>query len=334
MRHDGLAIEDDVRRAVRGVNQVHQAVEHSRRECTAQRILGDQLHVHGSDRARNHDRADDRSAVKVPHADTPAQQRIAGDHVQRAGGHHEIGGHHQVELRTGGDAVRIEIVLGRVRGPLAHELQVRVELGNPTGRPAGVGTHLRDQESAFLQRQEVVGDVGERAGGREQESRLARLRHIEEENAVLTPQQGQQAPTRQNVLVGGEMAVVRLITGAARRRHWHRPDDSSVARRVFVEVDDGKKVRRRTGLIARPDVERLRRSLVVVILPSIVGHRHRGERHHGHGQRPTLPAPHAACELTPYRSFRLHGDYRYGSRYGAMRRRDQFPAGSLAVKCW
>ena len=150
---------------------------------------------------------------KIPHADASAQQRIAGDDVQRAGGHHEVGGHHQVEIRTGRDAVRVEIVLRRIVGPFAHHPQVCVELGDATGRAAGVVAHLGDQESAVFQRQEVVGDVGERAAGREQELRMARLRDIEEEDAVLPAQQREQAAARQDVLVGR-----RDGSGAARSR--------------------------------------------------------------------------------------------------------------------
>ncbi len=66
VRHDGLAVEDGLRRAVRGVDEVHEAVEHSRREGAAQRIPGDQLDVHGAERARDRDRADDRPVLQDP----------------------------------------------------------------------------------------------------------------------------------------------------------------------------------------------------------------------------------------------------------------------------
>jgi hypothetical protein len=42
--------------------------------------------------------------------------------------------------------------------------------------------------------------------------------HLKEKDAVLPAQQAKQAAAGQNVVVGGEMAVVRLITYVARRR--------------------------------------------------------------------------------------------------------------------
>ena len=134
------------------------------------------------------------------------------------------------------------------------------------GVPAGVGAHLRDQESAVLQRQEVVRDVGKGAAGREHEFRLARLRYIKEEDAVLPPQQSQQPATGQDVLVGGQMAMVRLISGAAGSWNGNRPDDPPIAGRVFVEVDDGQEVGGDSGLVACPDVEGPFFSVVVVVL--------------------------------------------------------------------
>jgi hypothetical protein len=65
-----------------------------------------------------------------------------------------------------------------------------------------MGTHLRDQKSPSLQRQEVVGDVRQRPDGREQELRLSRPRDVEEEDAVLPAQQGQQSAARKDVPVG------------------------------------------------------------------------------------------------------------------------------------
>ena len=89
------------------------------------------------------------------------------------------------------------------------------------------------------------------------------LRHVEEEDAVLTAQQGQQAATGQDVLVGGEMAMVWLVSGAARARNGNRPDDLAVAGRVFVEVDDRQEVGRDPGLVACPDVEGSGRFVVI-----------------------------------------------------------------------
>ena len=88
--NDGLAVEDDLRRSIRRVDQVDQPVEHPGCKGASERISGDQLDVHRPDGARNVDRADDCSLLKIPHPDDAAKQRIAGDHVQRTGGHHEI----------------------------------------------------------------------------------------------------------------------------------------------------------------------------------------------------------------------------------------------------
>ena len=81
---------------------------------------------------------------KIPHADGAAKQRIAGDNVQRTGGHHEVGGHHQVQFRTRGDAMRIESFTGRMQWPLAHQVQVVVEFGNAAWLATGGGAHLCD----------------------------------------------------------------------------------------------------------------------------------------------------------------------------------------------
>src|SRR5262249_53431107 len=109
--------------------------------------------------------------------------------------------------------------------------------------------HLRHQKSAVGQRQEVVGDVRECAARREHESRTPWLREIEEEDAVLTAQQSEQAAARQDVLVRREMAMVWLISGAARSRTGDGPDDLPIAWRVLVEVDDRQKVGRHPGLV-------------------------------------------------------------------------------------
>ena len=58
----------------------------------------------------------------------------------------------------------------KVPGASWRQLQVPVELGVAAGRAAFVRAHPRDEEAAFLQRQEVVGDVRERAARREQEA--------------------------------------------------------------------------------------------------------------------------------------------------------------------
>src|SRR5262245_1878729 len=47
VRHDVLAVEDDLRGSVRGVDEVDEAVEHAGGERAALRILRDQLDVHG-----------------------------------------------------------------------------------------------------------------------------------------------------------------------------------------------------------------------------------------------------------------------------------------------
>ena len=40
---------------------------------------------------------------------------------------------------------------------------------------------------------------------------MARIGHVEEEDAVLSPEQAEQATAGEDVLVGGKMAVVRLV---------------------------------------------------------------------------------------------------------------------------
>ncbi len=127
--------------------------------------------------------------------------------------------------------------------------------------------------------------------------------------------------------------MVRLIPGTARRWNGNGPDDLSVARRVFVEIDDGEKVRRQPRLVAGPDVQRLwwspssssscRSFCAIVIGASAVMAR---------TSVPTIPALQAVCRLRPYRSFRLEGHYRTDVLIRRQRLRNQFPAGSLMVE--
>jgi hypothetical protein len=79
------------------------------------------------------------------------------------------------------------------------------------GRTAAGRSHLRYQEAAAFKRQESVGDTGLRRAGREQKFRMARLRDVKEEDAVLSAQQAQEPAAGQDVVVGGEVAVMRLM---------------------------------------------------------------------------------------------------------------------------
>ena len=100
---------------------------------------------------------------------------------------------------------------GGVVRPLPDQVEVLVELRNATRGAAGGGSHLSDQESSLRQRKEVVGDAGKGRTCGEQEPRFARLRNVKEENPVLSAQQAEEAAASKRVLVGRQVAVVRLV---------------------------------------------------------------------------------------------------------------------------
>src|SRR5262245_32246330 len=60
--------------------------------------------------------------------------------------------------------------------------------------------------------------------------------------------------------------MVRLIPGAARSGNGHCADDLAIARRVLVEVDDGKEIRGDACLVTRPYIESPWFSLIVTVM--------------------------------------------------------------------
>src|SRR5215831_10924144 len=129
---DVLAVEYRDRRSVDGVHQVNESIEHTGGKCAAQGVTGNQFDVHGADGIGKLDGADYPALLEIPYTDCAAQQRVAGNDVQRTRRHHEVRGHHQVEFGARRDAVGIEAVLRRMNRPLPYPLQVFVELGNAT----------------------------------------------------------------------------------------------------------------------------------------------------------------------------------------------------------
>ena len=161
-------------RSVHGVDEIDEAVEHPRGEGAAERIPGDQLDVHGAERGRNLNRADDR----------PVRRRSQTRMIPRSSGSpgttfSELAGIMKsdvtIRLRSGRAEMPcgLKSCVGGSAGHSATSCRLASNSATRPGVPPVVGAHLRHQESAFLQRQEVVGDVGERAARREQESRLA-----------------------------------------------------------------------------------------------------------------------------------------------------------------
>ena len=125
-----------------------------------------------------------------------------------------------------------------------------------------------------------------------------RVRDIEEEYAVLVAEHAEQAAAGEDVLVGGEPTVVRLIVDAARPRYLGRPDDVAIARRVRVVVNDHEPVRRLALRITGPDVK--------VLAP-------RCARGHGH-MATTRRAPSVAVAAPPATSAQLPSTRRAKAR--------------------
>ena len=137
------------------------------------------------------------------------------------------------------------------------------------GRSAAGRSHLRDQEAAPSsgRKSSVMLDCGALAS-RTGTSDGAAFETSKKKMPFWPLQQAQQPAAGQDVLVGREVAVVRLVADVARRRNGNGPDDLAVVVGVLVEVDDGEEVRGDAGLIARPDVEGLRPFFVMTGSPA------------------------------------------------------------------
>ncbi len=71
--------------------------------------------------------------------------------------------------------MRVESVLRGIVRPLLEQMQAGIELGQTSGRSAAGRSHLRYQETAALQRQEIVGDAGLGRAGGEEKFRMPRV---------------------------------------------------------------------------------------------------------------------------------------------------------------
>src|SRR5439155_589495 len=109
------------------VDEVQLVVEHAGGVRASFAVSRNQLHVDGAAGAGDVDRAHDLTVLEIPYADAAAQIESARHRVKSDGGTDEVAGHHQVELRVGGDAVRIEPFRRRRRRMLGHDLQLLVE---------------------------------------------------------------------------------------------------------------------------------------------------------------------------------------------------------------
>jgi len=67
------------------------------------------------------------------------------------------------------------------------------------------------------------------------------------------------------VLVEIQVAVVRFVADVAGRRQWYDVDYFAVLWRLFVKIDDCKKIRCDLSLVLRPDIENLIGSSAVVV---------------------------------------------------------------------
>ena len=106
---------------------------------------------------------------------------------------------------------------------------------------------------------------------------MTRNGDIEKEDAILPLKHAEQSAASENSFVLGKMAMVGLIADIS--RHWkrHSCDDTSVVSGILVKVNDGQKVWREVGLIARPNIEHLFFSVATVTFMVGKGSRREGE---------------------------------------------------------
>src|SRR5215831_603458 len=76
---------------------------------------------------------------------------------------------------------------------------------------------------------------------------------VEEEDLLLPLEHGQQASASENLPVGGEPDVVRLVAARSGPGQRHGGDHLPVSRRRGVEVHDRQKIRGPPRLVSRPD---------------------------------------------------------------------------------
>ena len=145
------------------------------------RVLGKHLDVHRALRGtavwrKQVDGFGNLTFAVIPDAHGTPQDRPHRTH-QRAAGQDEVRGHHQIQIRTRGDAVGVEPIQRRLGGPLLEqryaakvvrdEMHAAVEFCDATGRHAVGRAHLCDQESAVFKGHEVVGHARFHGFGRE-----------------------------------------------------------------------------------------------------------------------------------------------------------------------
>jgi hypothetical protein len=67
------------------------------------------------------------------------------------------------------------------------------------------------------------------------------------------------------------MAVVRFIAHVAWSRNGNGPNHFPIIIGILVKIDDGKKVRSHSSLVARPDIESLGRLLSAPVSVTVAG---------------------------------------------------------------
>ena len=102
---------------------------------------------------------------------------------------------------------------------------------------------------------EIVRDAGLDCSRGQQKPGMPRTGNIEEENAVLIFEHAQQSAACQHLLVRRKMAVMRFVADVSRRRKRNGIDNLPISRGVFVKINDGQKVGRDVGLVARPNIK-------------------------------------------------------------------------------
>src|SRR5262245_11282401 len=105
------------------MDQIDEAIEHAGGEGTTLRVAWDQFHVHRANGRRNRHRAYDGPRRQVPNTNRTSNLHVANKRVERGHRVNEITGHHQVQLWTYGNPMRIETLSWRVFRPFLHQSQ-------------------------------------------------------------------------------------------------------------------------------------------------------------------------------------------------------------------
>src|SRR5262249_34720348 len=227
--------------------QIELVVHHSGGEAACFGVAGNQFHVNGAARIGNADGAENLAAHEVPDTDAPAQIEPARDSGERGRRTDEVAGDHKVDLWPDRDAMGIEAVFWRMARVFADEVELIVNLRHSAGGMTLRPTHHGDQEAASGQGMEFIGDRREWRVSSRDELGSSRVRHIPEENFLLSLENAEQPTAGYDFSVCGEADMVEFVSRCTGLGQRSCGNNLPIVPRVLVEIDDCEKI----GMLAR-----------------------------------------------------------------------------------